>query len=113
MTSKTVMWAGAALMLSTLACDSATAKSWKFNVVNKSQTSVVEFRTREDGEWSRNWIRERIEPGDTFEMDFNTDEGDCTIRTQMRLTDGRYFDGDIDYCKVSTIYVSEQRISWD
>jgi hypothetical protein len=54
---------------------------WKFKVVNQSSTAAVEFRTQEDGEWSKNWIADRIEPGDTFVMDFGTDKGDCTVRT--------------------------------
>ena len=63
---------------------SANAASWKFKVYNKSNTAAVEFRTQEDGEWSSNWISDRIEPGDYFDMDFGTDKGDCTVRTQIR-----------------------------
>ena len=92
---------------------SASAKEWKFNVINKSHTAAVEFRTREGGEWSKNWISERIEPGDHFEMDFGTDEGDCTVRTQIHFTDGTYFDAPVDYCKVSTLYLYESRLTWE
>jgi hypothetical protein len=91
----------------------AGAAEWKFNVVNKSQTAAVEFRTREDGEWSSNWIKDRIEPGDNFDMDFGHSDGDCTVRTQIRFTDGSYFDADVDYCKVSTLYLYENKLRWD
>ena len=39
----------------------AQAGHWKFDVVNKSNTAAVEFRTQENGEWSHNWIENRIE----------------------------------------------------
>ena len=32
-------------------------------------------------------------------MDFGTDKGDCEVRTEIRFTDGSYFDADVDYCK--------------
>ena len=87
----------------------ANAASWKFKVYNKSNTAAIEFRTQEDGEWSSNWITERIEPGDYFDMDFGTDKGDCTVRTQIRFTDGSYFDTNVDYCKISNLYIYENR----
>ena len=86
---------------------------WKFQVVNKSQTAAIEFRTQQDGTWSSNWIKDRIEPGDTFNMDFGTDKGDCTVRTQIRFTDGTYFDADVDYCKVSTLNIFENKLTWE
>jgi hypothetical protein len=92
---------------------SYAGEHWKFNVVNKSETAAVEFRTQEDGEWSKNWIADRIEPGDTFNMDFGTDKGDCTVRTQIHFTDGSSFDADVDYCKVSNLYIHEDKLTWD
>ncbi len=92
---------------------SYAGEHWKFNVVNKSETAAVEFRTQEDGEWSKNWIADRIEPGDTFVMDFGTDKGDCTVRTQIHFTDGSSFDADVDYCKVSNLYIHEDKLTWD
>jgi hypothetical protein len=91
----------------------ANAASWKFKVYNKSNTAAIEFRTQEDGEWSSNWITERIEPGDYFDMDFGTDKGDCTVRTQIRFTDGSYFDTNVDYCKISNLYIYENRLRGD
>ena len=88
-------------------------KSLEIYVVNKSETAAIEFRTQEDGEWSSNWIKDRIEPGDTFDMDFGTDKGDCEVRTQIRFTDGSYFDTDVDYCKVSTLYIHEHKLTTD
>ncbi|HEV3045067.1 MAG TPA: hypothetical protein VGY52_14490 [Roseiarcus sp.] len=86
---------------------------WKFDVVNKSTVAAVEFRTQESGEWSSNWIKDRMEPGDKFNMDFGTDKGDCTVRTQIHFTDGTFFDADVDYCKVSTLYIFDKKLTWE
>jgi hypothetical protein len=111
-------WAGLAASAVLLAATSfastpASAGEWKFKVFNKSQTAAIEFRTQEDGEWSSNWISDRIEPGDKFDMDFGHSDGNCTVRTQIRFTDGTYFDAAVDYCKVSSLYIFEQKLSWD
>jgi hypothetical protein len=107
MSKYTLRAAGFFLALTMTAGSFQTAhaeKSWKFEVANKSTQAVRSFRTQEDGAWSKNWIRgERIEPGDTFEMDFGTDEGDCTVRTRITFVDDSYFDEDIDYCNAEKI----------
>ncbi len=87
-------------------------KSWKFDVVNKGNSPVIEFRTQEEGEWSENWIENRIEPGDTVELDFETDEGKCTVRTQIRFIDGSYFDADVDYCKANLLEIHTDTLIW-
>jgi hypothetical protein len=110
---KSVIVSGAILAASLLTGSTAMAKEWVFHVVNKSDHAVLEFRTRQEGAWSKNWIGDRIEPGATFEMDFGTDEGDCTIRTQITFTDGTKFDANVDYCKVSTLYLFEDKLRWD
>ncbi len=46
-------------------------------------------------------------------MDFGTDKGDCTVRTQIRFTDGSYFDANVDYCNVSTLYIHENKLTWE
>lgn len=91
---------------------SAAEKEWKFDVVNKSNSAAVEFRTQEDNEWSENWISNRIEPGDEIELDFGTDEGNCTVRTQIRFIDGTFFDADVDYCKASLLEIYNDKLIW-
>lgn len=107
----TVIAAAGAIALAT--APAHAGNHWKFAVVNKSQTAAIEFRTQEDGEWSSNWIKDRIEPGDLFDMDFGSDKGDCTVRTEIRFTDGSYFDANVDYCKVSTLYIHEDKLTSD
>jgi hypothetical protein len=94
------------------AAGSADTGQWKFNVVNKSNLPIVEFRTKEDGDWSENWISDRIEPGDDVVLDFETSEGDCIVRTQVRYTDGGFFDADVDYCKARIIEVLGETMVW-
>lgn len=102
-----------ALIGSALASTAHAADAeWKFDVINKSNIPAVEFRTQEDGEWSENWISKRIEPGDEIELDFETDEGNCTVRTQIRFTDGTFFDADVDYCKASILEIYNDKLVW-
>jgi hypothetical protein len=100
----------AALLASAL---SLAGEHWKFNVVNKSNIAALEFRTQENGEWSANWISERIEPGDTFNMDFGTNKGGCSVRTQISFADGSKFDAPIDYCKINNLYIHNDSVTWD
>jgi hypothetical protein len=90
----------------------AAGKSWKFDVENKGNSPVIEFRTQEEGEWSENWIENRIEPGDQIELDFETDEGKCTVRTQIRFIDGTFFDADVDYCKANLLEIYTDTLVW-
>jgi hypothetical protein len=109
-----ILTAAATALLASLAPgDTASSGEWKFKVVNKGTLPAIEFRTQEDSEWSSNWISERVEPGDTFDMDFGTDKGNCTVRTQIRFTDGSYFDADVNYCKVNTLYIFDNRLTAD
>ncbi len=95
------------------ATSASAADHWKFVVVNKSNLAALEFRTQENGEWSGNWISDRIEPGDKFNMDFGTAKGDCTVRTQIRFVDGSYFDADVDYCKASALDMYNDKLTWE
>jgi hypothetical protein len=88
------------------------AGNWKFGVTNKASYVVTDFRTEENGEWSDNWLDSPIKPGEEFEMDFGTDEGECNVRTQVTFADGSYFDYNVDYCKVSHLNVYNDEIKW-
>lgn len=103
--------AAAALVLMTAV--PAQAGSWVFGLENRTNETVVGFRTKEDGAWSDNWLDTRIAPGEAFDMDFGSDEGDCVVRTQVMFADDSYFDYDVDYCKVSNLYIYSDEIVWD
>ena len=87
-------------------------KHWYFEVENESNGTVNELRTQEDGEWSENWLSDRIEPGDKIKLDFETDEGQCEVRTQIHLVDGSYFDAPVDYCKAKTLVIQDNTLLW-
>ena len=87
-------------------------KHWYFDVENESNGTVNEFRTQEEGEWSENWLSNRLEPGDKIKLDFETDEGKCEVRTQITLTDGSYFDAPVDYCKAQTLIIQNGTLYW-
>ncbi|GAB3121816.1 hypothetical protein [Novispirillum itersonii] len=100
----------AALLAAAAAAPSAHAGSWKFELTNKTKEAITEFRTKEDGQWSNNWLSEAVKAGDVFEMDFGTAEGDCVVRTQVIFADKSYFDYDVDYCKVNKLDVYNNEI---
>lgn len=99
-------------MLDAGAANAEDDKHWYFDVENESNGTVNEFRTQEDGEWSENWLDNRIEPGDKIKLDFETDEGKCEVRTQIHLTDGSYFDAPVDYCKAKTLVIQNNTLLW-
>jgi hypothetical protein len=103
-----VMLAGAAFVPTAMA-----GAHWRFSLVNKSNVPAIAFRTRENGQWSKNWITDRIEPGDRFEMDFGEARADCLVRTEISFADGSFFDADVDYCKASTLYLYDDKLTWE
>lgn len=111
MTRMSLRLALAALVLSA-ATPALAKKSWKFELINKSAAHVTSFKTREAGKWSANWLEENVAPGETFEMDFGTDEGDCSIRTRIDFTDDTYVDASIDYCEADEITVRNNGVTW-
>jgi len=89
------------------------ADQWKFVVVNKSNIAAIEFRPQANGEWSLNQIAERIEPGDKFTTDVGASIGDCAVRTQIRFTDGTFFDADVDRCEARTLDMGNDKLTWE
>ncbi|WP_041375412.1 hypothetical protein [Polymorphum gilvum] len=103
---------GSALALLIAATVNASAGQWLFDLENRSEFSVTSFRTQENGQWSDNWLNEIVAPGEVFEMDFGTDEGDCVVRTRIEFTDNTYIDANIDYCDISVITVRNKDVVW-
>lgn len=90
----------------------ASAGSWKFDLVNNTKSTVTSFKTKEDGEWSGNWLDQKMKAGEEFEMDFGTGEGDCVVRTQITFSDESYFDYDVDYCSVKVIHIHNDELKF-
>lgn len=110
---RTVIGALVAAMVVAGSALPAAAGNWTFGLLNNTGDTITGFRTKEDGAWSGNWLSGKVAPGDEFEMDFGTAEGECVVRTQVTFADGSYFDYDVDYCQVSNLYVYDQEIRWD
>ena len=104
--------AGCALLAASFATQ-AVAASYTFDLTNASRARVTSFKTLEDGEWSQNWLKVQVAPGETFEMDFGTDEGSCEVRTRIWFSDNTYVDDTIDYCDMTTITVNQSGITWE
>jgi hypothetical protein len=109
---KTHLCLAVALVATTFSAP-AFSKSWKFELINRSAAHVTTFRTQENGKWSKNWLEENVAPGETFDMDFGTDQGDCTVRTRITFTDNTYVDANIDYCNADKITVRNSGIVWE
>ena len=85
---------------------SLAGPSWVFHVINRSDVPVKQFRTKENGLWSKNWIKgKEIYPGANFTMNFDYSDGDCVVRTQIIFIDNTFFDYDVNYCDVEKIII--------
>jgi len=102
----------AAMLMTGVSTAAFAGGDWVFSVTNKSDVAVTRFRTQENGEWSGNWIKKTIEPGDTFEMHFGHSDGDCEVRTKVEFEDDTFFDTDVDYCHADKITVYNKRMTW-
>lgn len=102
----------AASVLALSSTPAFAAGHWKFDLENASKAKVISFKTKEDGDWSDNWLDTKVEAGETYEMDFGTDKGDCTVRTRIDFSDDTYVSADIDYCNAKTITVHNDGITW-
>jgi hypothetical protein len=114
-TSLMRIWMATAVVAASIAftCQGASAKSWKFDLHNNSAVDVTAFKTQEGGEWSENWLEENVKPAEVYEMDFGSDEGDCSVRTRIEFSDATYLDSPIDYCKIKNIYARNKDVRWD
>ena len=82
-------------------------------VAVRRDDAVFEITTfRSDHDYADFRRPHRVEFGDTIELDFETDEGKCTVRTQIRFDDGSYFDADVDYCKANLLEIHTDTLVW-
>ncbi len=85
-----------------------------FQLHNRAQVAVVGFQTREADAWSGNWLRDQtIQPGRSFSMNFQDDEGECKVRTRVELGDDTAVEAVIDYCVIHSVYVGAPGLTAD
>ncbi|GEO80892.1 hypothetical protein ROR02_10230 [Pararhodospirillum oryzae] len=92
----------------------ASASDYKFKLYNMTtQYTVNGFKTYEDGEWSANWLDETIKPGEYADMDWNSNEGDCVVPFRVSWIGYETEQYQVDWCKVSNIYLHDNGFTWD
>jgi hypothetical protein len=103
----------AALCLLYLAATASARDHNIFMLHNDSDWVITSFRTQEGKEsFSQNWIKgDRLEPGDSFEMEFNED-GPCEVRVKVTSGDGYVHDYLIDFCRARDIFIENQNVSY-
>lgn len=96
------------------ALPAAAGDTYKFNLHNKSSQYVINgFRTFEGGKWSKNWIDFTLKPGETAEMDWGSDEGNCVVPFRVGWVGYEAEQFKVDWCKVSNIYMKDDGFTYD
>lgn len=103
----------AVLCVLSLASQASARNQNVFMMHNDSDWVITSFRTQEGNEsFSTNWIKgDRLEPGDSFEMQFNED-GPCEVRIKVTSKDGYVHDYDVDFCRAREIFIENNNISY-
>jgi hypothetical protein len=107
----------ATLALAALLSHSAWAGEYAFKLHNKAPGyNIVGFSTYQDGQWSKNWLDkgDRIRPGQSVSMDWNSDGGDCVVPFRVTWENYGSEQFKLDWCKgVHNVYMLEQGFRWD
>ena len=101
---------GSAVMA--LAAGPALAESYKFTLHNKSQYRISGFETLEDGTWSK-WTGVKAGSGESIEMDWQSNSGNCTVPFRIIYRDIETEQYVVDWCKISNIYVTDDKVTAD
>lgn len=107
----------ATLALAALLSHSAWAGEYAFKLHNKAPGyNIVGFSTYQDGQWSKNWLEsgDRIRPGQSASMDWNSDDGDCVVPFRVTWENYGSEQFKLDWCKgVRNVYMLEKGFRWD
>lgn len=95
----------------------ATAGEYAFTLHNRAQGWTINgFQTFQDGRWSKNWLGkgDRIRPGESAAMDWNSDEGDCVVPFRVSWEGYGTDEFKLDWCKgVKNVYMLDKGFRWD
>lgn len=84
---------------------------YAFDLFNDTEVAVTQLNTKlTNGQWSSNWLRTRVAPGESRPMRFNAGDDRCEIQTRVTFVDGSYFDGTVNYCGKETLIVTEDEM---
>lgn len=109
-TSKSVLCALAVSAVVAFAGQQAKAESYQFTLHNNSQYAINGFQTFEEGKWS-SWTGVKAGPGQSIGMTWNSDSGECTVPFRILYRDVETEQYSVDWCKISNIYVSDDKVT--
>ena len=90
----------------------AFAGSYKFELHNESKYAISGFQTFEDNKWST-WSDVSVARGETQEMNWNSDTGDCVVPFRIVYKDVETEQYKVDWCKISNIRVHDDSVTAD
>lgn len=96
----------------TLGLPASAGETYKFTLHNNSQYAINGFQTYEDSKWT-SWTGVKAGPGQEIDMDWNTDSGQCTVPFRIIYRDVETEQYSIDWCKISNIYVMDDKVTAD
>lgn len=103
--------AAAACMFAATSASAQDGDDYRFTLVNSSAVSAIEFKTmRKNGTWSGNWLTTVIKPAGKRAMVFNEGDDRCEIRTSITFSDGSKFDTPVDYCGVTEVIATDEKL---
>ena len=109
-----VLWA-----FSTASFAEATGNYGYFEIYNgTSNNTVVGFYTNDGSGWSRNWLDQRLSPGENLTAEFSNDSAYCDQHISVGWLGeggGEVIDDpiSIDFCNSSNIYLEDNEIYFD
>ena len=104
-----LVFSGAGL---TLSLPASAAETYKFTLHNNSQYAISGFQTYENKTWT-SWTGVKAGPGQEIDMDWNTDSGECKVPFRILYRDVETEQYTVDWCKISNIYVSDDKVTAD
>lgn len=85
---------------------------YAFDLFNDSGVVVTQLNTKKtDGQWSSNWLRTTVQPGESRPMRFNAGDSRCEIQTRVTFADDSYFDRTLNFCDKETLMVTNDEMT--
>jgi hypothetical protein len=105
--------AAAGILVAATAAAGPDDDDWSFTLRNRTSVAVTQFNTRlPNGQWSSNWLRVQIAPGQDQPLHFtNMADSRCTITTRVTFADASYFEDDVEYCGKDFVTVNNEEMT--
>jgi hypothetical protein len=93
----------------------ASAQSdFPFKLHNRSQGwTINSFQTFQDGQWSSNWLNERVKSGEVVNMDWKSNAGNCVVRFRVGWVDYDAQEFRADFCTLKNLYMLNEGFRTD